>query len=284
MKMKESHADCSFEGENRLYKIGMFAGMNHVTIKTLRHYDEQELLHPAYIDEENGYRYYELSQMAELSQILALRDMGFGLEEVKAIRSGESNKAILQNKKQTILQEIARLTDQLAKVESYLQDENIDLSAPVILKSLPKVICATQECVIQSYDDLFERMPEMGMEMERLGCICADQEYCFTQYLDNMEQEEDIHVEICEAVTKKGQDSEQIRFKEFEEVKRAACIYHKGSYGEIYKSYHKLLSFIEDNGYQIGGYVREVYIDGVWNKDSEKEWLTEIQIPLITEG
>ena len=39
-------------------------------------------------------------------------------------------------------------------------------------------------------------------------------------------------------------------------------------------------SFIEENGYEICGNIRESYIDGVWNKESEEEWLTEIQIPV----
>ena len=41
-----------------------------------------------------------------------------------------------------------------------------------------------------------------------------------------------------------------------------------------------LLKYIEDNGYEICGNIRESYIDGVWNKESEEEWLSEIQIPV----
>ena len=34
------------------------------------------------------------------------------------------------------------------------------------------------------------------------------------------------------------------------------------------------------NGYEIVGAIRESYIDGVWNKGDESEWLTEIQVPI----
>lgn len=37
---------------------------------------------------------------------------------------------------------------------------------------------------------------------------------------------------------------------------------------------------MEANGYKISGDFRESYIDGVWNKNDENEWLTEIQIPV----
>ncbi len=35
---------------------------------------------------------------------------------------------------------------------------------------------------------------------------------------------------------------------------------------------------LEKSGYTIAGQPRESYIDGCWNKESETDWLTEIQI------
>ena len=77
----------------------------------------------------------------------------------------------------------------------------------------------------------------------------------------------------------KKEDSELVQFKELPETK-AACIYHKGSYNEFPRTYASVLKYIEENGYEICGDIREVYIDGVWNKDREEEWLSEIQIPV----
>ena len=80
-------------------------------------------------------------------------------------------------------------------------------------------------------------------------------------------------------MTEKKQDSELIRFKEIPEV-QAACIFHKGSYRDFPKTYAALLKYIEENGYEICGNIRENYIDGVWNRDREEDWLSEIQIPV----
>lgn len=60
----------------------------------------------------------------------------------------------------------------------------------------------------------------------------------------------------------------------------AACIYHKGSYDSLPMSYAAVIGYIEENDYCICGNIRESYIDGVWNKDTAEEWLTEIQIPV----
>ena len=98
MKMNESHKACEVQEQTVLYKIGMFANMNRVTIKTLRYYDEQNLLKPVYVDEENGYRYYAGGQIAELHRLLALRGMGFSIDDIQKIyESYGENDAVKQN-------------------------------------------------------------------------------------------------------------------------------------------------------------------------------------------
>ena len=60
MKMYKKHNSCEKKESGTLYRIGMFAQMNRVTIKTLRFYESQGLLEPAFVDETNGYRYYTM--------------------------------------------------------------------------------------------------------------------------------------------------------------------------------------------------------------------------------
>lgn len=283
MKMNQKHPCYEEKVPAHLYKIGMFANMNRVTIKTLRYYDEQGLLRPVYVDEENGYRYYEASQMAELHRIIALKNMGFSIDDIRNILQGAEEKDLLLRKKQEILKELATLTAKLAEVDGYLTKEDMGLSAPVLIKRIPEVIVCTMKRRIESYDALFWLMPEMGEEMERLGCICAEPEYCFTHYLEPGYKEEDVLVEVCEAVTQKKPDSDKVTFKVLPEIRAAACIFHRGSYDTLHQSYVALLNYIEENGYEIDGTIRESYIDGVWNKETEKEWLTEIQIPVKKE-
>lgn len=38
--------------------------------------------------------------------------------------------------------------------------------------------------------------------------------------------------------------------------------------------------FREENGYKVTGLSRECYIDGIWNKESVEDWLTEVQLPI----
>lgn len=279
MKLNHEHK-CIDKVEPQFLQIGMFAHMNHVSIKTLRHYDEYDLLKPAYVNIENGYRYYTTSQIADLHQILALKDIGFSLEEIKNIQKEISNKNILINKKQQILIQISTLTNQLAKIESYLNDDDTILSSPILIKSLPEVIVASSWHKIDDYDSIFDLMPQMGLEMEKLGCQCAQPDYCFIRYLDDEYKDSGISIEMCQAVTEIKENTDKLSFQILPKVKEAACIFHKGSYDTFPKSYAKLLQFIENNHYKICGHFRESYIDGVWNKESSEEWLSEIQVPI----
>ena len=56
--------------------------------------------------------------------------------------------------------------------------------------------------------------------------------------------------------------------------------FHRGSYSTFSESYETVLRYIEENGYEIDGEIRESYIDGIWNRDDESEWLSEIQVPV----
>src|SRR5262244_2784393 len=65
-----------------MLKIGEFAQAGQVSIATLRHYDQQDLLKPSALDPDTGYRYYSLDQLPRLNRIVALKDLGFSLEQI----------------------------------------------------------------------------------------------------------------------------------------------------------------------------------------------------------
>ena len=279
MEMKQEHRPCEERTGDTLYKIGMFAAMNHMTVKTLRFYEEQGLLMPALIHPETGYRYYTLSQMAVLHQISALKQAGFTLEEIAHINAGADEEAVLLKKKAELLAKIADLTRQIAVVDGYLSKKKTGLSAPVLIKTIPQTTVAFMRIRLESYDGLFDRMPEMGALMEKAGCECALPEYCFTAYPEAGYKDADILVDICESVVAAKKENGNLRFKTLPEI-QAACVFHKGSYRTFAESYETVLRYIEENGYEIAGEIRESYIDGVWNKDDESQWLSEIQVPV----
>ena len=70
--------------DQRLYRTGQFAQKASVSIRTLRYYDKEGLLAPSQYSE-SGYRLYTDADLVNLQQILALKFLGFSLDEIKAL-------------------------------------------------------------------------------------------------------------------------------------------------------------------------------------------------------
>ncbi|NAP01583.1 MerR family transcriptional regulator, partial [Halomonas sp. MG34] len=67
-----------------LFTIGEMAKLHNTTMKTLRYYDEIELLIPIKVDLTNGYRYYSTEQFEQLNTIHYLKKLGFSLKQIKS--------------------------------------------------------------------------------------------------------------------------------------------------------------------------------------------------------
>ena len=131
------------------------------------------------------------------------------------------------------------------------------------------------------YRTWMQWIPSVGQKCLELNpnIKCTDPQYEFCEYLDGEYKETDIRIRHNEAVTAFGKENELIRFKTLPAAK-VLSIYHKGAYDKIGEAYAFLMKYAEQNGYTAAGLARECYIDGIWNKESEEDWLTEIQLPI----
>ena len=82
-----------------MYKIGDFSNMSKTTIKALRYYEKEGLLKPVYVDLNTGYRYYETSQLVEISKIISLRQIGLSIKDIKNIIDGYDMENIINKRK-----------------------------------------------------------------------------------------------------------------------------------------------------------------------------------------
>ena len=150
------------------------------------------------------------------------------------------------------------------------------------IKELPECVVYSKKMTAPSYDAYFELIPPIGEAISKKypDLKCATPEYCFIICLDGEYKETDINIEFCEAVTQKWPDFDDIVFKEIKPV-TAVSVMHKGSYSGLTGAYAFAFKWIEENGYIASDNPRESYIDGIWNKENEADWLTELQIPIV---
>lgn len=66
-----------------MYKIGELSKLCNIPVKTLRYYDSEGILCPEEVDVFTGYRYYSAAQLSDCYRILALKELGFTLEEIR---------------------------------------------------------------------------------------------------------------------------------------------------------------------------------------------------------
>lgn len=125
--------------------IGQMARLNHLTIQTLRLYDKLNLLKPAYVDADSGYRYYSILQCAKLDLIRSMKLCGLSLKEIKEyFESGDISRLTeeLKAKKDRVNSEIRLLNEQSEAIRRTLDSFEQYLAAPpdgtVTLEYIPK--------------------------------------------------------------------------------------------------------------------------------------------------
>ena len=112
-----------------IFTIGEIAKLFNISTQALRLYDRIDLLKPAYINEETGYRYYSIGQFVNLECIKRCKAMGFSLDEIKDLIDNDSSiEAMLEltrKQKHSIrqkIEELEKIENQINMLESKIND------------------------------------------------------------------------------------------------------------------------------------------------------------------
>ena len=103
-----------------LYSIGEVAEIMGVSVQTLRHYDNINLLAPKYINPSTGYRYYSVDQFHFIDRIKYLQKFGLSLEEIKEILAEDNIDTLvkyLDKCKNSLEEEISKLKDTIDSIK-----------------------------------------------------------------------------------------------------------------------------------------------------------------------
>lgn len=272
-----------------MFTIGDFARHGRVSPRMLRHYDAIGLLRPARTDPYSGYRFYEAAQLARLNRIIALKDLGFTLEQVSLILEERVSTAELRGMLTLRRAELARAAAQaaarLVQVEARLRSIENEGSMPVeevVVKSVPAVRVAELSAVSPSfrpedvslvikplYDELCRRLGAAGIEPAGPG---------IAYYEDAPEGDGAILVHAAITVSAEPRPGLDVAIVDLPAVERAATIVHRGPMEEIVPTAQILTGWIGANGRRSAGYAREVTLECPADRAL---WVTELQEPLV---
>lgn len=109
-------------GGMRLYSIGELAKLSHSTVRTLRYYDEIELLTPSHLSD-GGHRYYEEADVIKLHYIKALKEVGFNLISIRQMLEQQhlSHKETLAMQLKVLELEKERIEQRTSSIRFLLQ-------------------------------------------------------------------------------------------------------------------------------------------------------------------
>lgn len=269
-----------------MFKIGDFSKLNKIPVKTLRYYDELGLLKPAKVDTQTGYRFYSALQLARLNKILALKDLGFSLNQIGELIDSKSTKemlsTMLKSRKEEIEQSIIAEKEKLSRIERIIsninEEDSIMLKYDMVIKEAEAIQVASIRDIIPSYSQQHGLWQELGDYIR--GNNAKITPPCLVIYYDQGFKDSDIDIEVAEHFTGNLSGNDRIKIKNLDPVKQMACTIHQGSYEKLSLAYSALMKWIEDNGYEILGPNRELYLEGEWSQKSPEQYITEIQIPV----
>jgi predicted transcriptional regulator YdeE/DNA-binding transcriptional MerR regulator len=112
-----------------MLKIGQFARLSRVPVKTLRYYDEIGLLRPSGVDRWTRYRYYTADQLPALERVVMLKRLGFSLEDVAFLLHNDLPRRdlarMLEARRTALRQEIQAAEARLAQIDAWLDQAEL---------------------------------------------------------------------------------------------------------------------------------------------------------------
>jgi DNA-binding transcriptional MerR regulator len=273
-----------------MFTIGDFARHGQVSVRMLRHYDATGLLRPARVDPASGYRFYEAGQLARLNRIIALKDLGFTLEQVRAMLdqevSAEQLRGMLRLRQAELQSQIAADTSRLSQVEARLRIIEMEGAMPaddIQVKRVPAARVAQLTATAASLEPA-SITPVIQPLYEELGHRLGQARLVPTgpaiAYYEDAPDSGGVLVHATLPVNADPASGCDFEVIDLPEISQAATIVHRGSMDNVMATIQTLAQWIGNNDYRAIGYPRELYLECPEDRD---KWVTELQEP-ITSG
>lgn len=271
-----------------MFGVGAFARVAQVSVRTLHHYDDIGLLPPAQVDPQTGYRWYRADQLPRLNRILALRDLGLPLSEVRRVVddevSTEELRGMLRLRQAEAGDRVAAERERLARVEARLREMELEGRIgeyDVVVKSLEALHVALVDTTAPSFGNamlgpIFDRLfGELFRDLGRVGVELAGPHIALYEPSDDPAAP--ITVMAAVPIDDRDVKAGRARVVDLPPVARAAVTVHRGSMARVEDGYRALLRWADETGEQIDGFSREIYLDTTGDPD---HWITELQFVL----
>jgi len=271
-----------------MFSIGEFARLGTVSVRTLRHYDEIGLLHPAKVDPNTGYRRYAADQLGQLNRIMALKDLGFSLDQTRKLISGitlEELRGMLALRRAQLEQELEEYLTRLQGVEArlrYIEGENAMPADDITVKKIPAMgvvaIGGTAPGIGPEHAvPVVNRSRLQFDELNITGLVTVTGPFMvFFEDVDSDEATIYLALPVAEPPAELPAPAQYLVLATIE----AATAVRNGKASSIYPAvYHDLVHWCSANGFQTSGPGRDIWIHEIDDISQVEEQVFETQLP-----
>ena len=270
-----------------MFKIGDFSRLAQVSVKTLRYYDRLGLLTPAWIDRYSGYRYYTAGQLPRLNRILALKDLGFSLDQVKRLLQDDlpvaELRGMMRMKQLELEGQLREEQARLERVENRLRQIEHEGGLPayeVVLKNVPPQQVLGVRELVAGFEGIVRLFAELHGYLGSQNLVLDVNHPHLVVYYDHEYHERGMDVEAAVPLPRPLVSANRFRVHELEAVGDMACTVHQGSIQEMDAARNSLMAWIEANGYCVAGSNRDVYLQAHQIEQLGAEGVAEVQFPV----
>lgn len=270
-----------------MIRIGDFSKLSRVSIKTLRYYDEVGLLKPVHVDRFTSYRYYDYHQLSRLYRILALKDLGFALEDISRLLAGNlavgQMQAMVQLRQAEIRQRMVEELERLARVEILLrqiEQGEIMSNYDIVIKQIEPVLVASVRDVVPTPPEQYSLWGELMAYLEGNSAYMSGPPMAL--YHDAEAPEQGWDIEVCMPIVGLVPGTKRINVHTLPGIAMMACVVHNGPFATIGQAYDALARWIDEHGYRIVGPGRELNlrVPDPPNNQNDPNAVNEIQFPI----
>jgi DNA-binding transcriptional MerR regulator len=272
-----------------MFRTGEFSNIARVSKRLLQYYDEINLLKPAYIDPQTGYRYYSARQLPHLNRILALKDLGLSLDQIanmiQAEVSDEAIHGMLLMKKAELEQAVHEDLQRLRRIEARLQhNQRPDDALDVVITSIPEQYFLAIRKVVPSPEELLQLVQHIQQVVpshidRRLLGPFAGVVHTDGFSLTNNDVEVGYLLKQPIEAPVVVSDEYVLRMRELPAVKTMATAVQTGGPDLVFIALGRIAQWIEANGYRIAGPYREIGVE-LPASGSLDGMVIEVQMPI----
>ena len=255
-----------------MLKIGDFSRVAQVSVRALRLYDEMGLLKPAHIDRFTDYRYYSLDQLPLLNRILALKDLGLALDQIKQLLRRdlpvEQLEGMLLMKQHDLERSVRDDQARLQRVAARLRLLRDD-PAPaydVLIKSTPAQLIAGRRAVIPTLEDMAtlrcNLYTDIAETFAALRLTPGEPELAIYHMEEYTEENIDTEAAVgVDEATRRRLAGGPLQVRELAAAPMVASLVHHGPAMDITAAVTSLFRWIGANELASAGPLREAHLD-----------------------